>query len=94
MNNDILIPLPSGEVPVNDIPDHSISFEVADSLTLNSDQRDALLPKLDDAALTKIVKERILPNIVPWLKRIKPVTYEESLALLYAPELVRRLETR
>ena len=95
MNNDILIPLPSGEVPVNEIPDHSISFDVADSLVLNSDQREALLPKLDDAALTKIVKERILPNIVPFLRRqTRPVTYDEALALLYAPELVRRLESR
>lgn len=66
-----------------------------EELRLTGDQRDALVPKLDDAALARHIKERILPNIVPFLRRqTKPVTYDEALALLYAPELVRRLEGR
>lgn len=91
MNEAIRIPLPSGVVSLDKIPDRSIPFEIADNLLLDSYQRDALVPKLDDKALIRIVGERILPNIVVFRQ---PTTYEESLAVIYAPELLRRLKSR
>lgn len=94
MKEPVLIPLPEGSVPLEEIADRSISFEVYEQLALNGDQRDALVPKLTNEALVSLVRDKILPNIVPWLHSRVPVTYDEALALLYAPELVRRLEGR
>ena len=95
MDELLRIPLPDGAVPIDEIPDRSISFEVLEELRLTAVQREALISKLDDAALAKHLKESILPNIVPFLRRrTNPVTYDEALAVLYAPELIKRLESR
>lgn len=93
MDEQILISLRSGPVPVEEIPDQSISYDMLEELRLTAVQREALISKLDNAALARHLKERILPNVVPFLRRkTNPVTYDEALALLYAPELIRRLE--
>ena len=95
MNDSILIPLPSGEVSVSEIPDQSIDYELLEELRLTGPQREALVPKLTDAALAQHLNERILPNTVPFLRRhATPITYDESLAILYVPELIRRIENR
>ena len=88
--DEIIIPLPSGPVPVTEIPDRSVSLEVYQAMALNTYQHNALVPKLNDEALVQITRDVILPNIT---RCAVPTTYDEALAVLFAPELVRRLES-
>ena len=87
----VTIPLPQGRVAINEIPDHSISYTEYRHLNLNQRERHALVPKLSDAALIQLVEQDVLPNIA---HDPIPVTYEQGLAAVYAPELVRRLRMR
>ncbi|MDI6587183.1 hypothetical protein [Bacillus subtilis] len=75
-------------VDVNSLEDGSLSLEHYKNTRANSDGFEALYPKQNDEALIHAAKNH-LKNIL--LKR-KPVTYEESLAVCIAPELIKRLE--